>query len=233
MPTDQRTGRAAPLPPAERRRAILRAVRPVVAERGLEVTTRELAEAAGVAEGTLFRVFADKRALLREAALDAADASEAVADLAAIDASAPLERRLCQVVEVTVARVERVMVWMSLVHRLGPDDSAHEDAAQAHRAWAARQRDARAAVHDELARLLAPDAARLRMPVADAVELLDALLLGVVVRGEQDRRRGVDAQPLAPARLVDLLLHGVLADTAPAVTDTPPAPDRKDGADPC
>ncbi|MBN9326134.1 MAG: TetR family transcriptional regulator, partial [Cellulomonas sp.] len=45
------------MPPDERRRAILRAVLPVVRERGADVTTRELAEAAGVAEGTLFRVF--------------------------------------------------------------------------------------------------------------------------------------------------------------------------------
>src|SRR5690606_23916200 len=45
--------RARPLAPEERREAILDAVLPLLRERGREVTSRELAEAAGVAEGTI------------------------------------------------------------------------------------------------------------------------------------------------------------------------------------
>lgn len=48
-----------------RREQILAAVLPVVLDHGLTITTRRLAEAAGVAEGTLFRSFDDKEALLR------------------------------------------------------------------------------------------------------------------------------------------------------------------------
>lgn len=49
----------------DRRAQILDAVVPVVLERGLAVTSKQLAEAAGVAEGTLYKSFGDKESLLR------------------------------------------------------------------------------------------------------------------------------------------------------------------------
>ena len=64
MPTRQR---ALPLAPEERRKAILDAVIPLLISRGSNVTTAEMADAAGIAEGTIFRVFPDKPSLLHEA----------------------------------------------------------------------------------------------------------------------------------------------------------------------
>ena len=53
------------IPAEERRSAILTAAIPVFAANGYErATTREIARAAGVAEGTLYRHFAGKRELL-------------------------------------------------------------------------------------------------------------------------------------------------------------------------
>lgn len=48
----------------DRRAQIIEAVTPAVLEHGGAVTTRQLAEAAGVAEGTLFKAFGDKESLL-------------------------------------------------------------------------------------------------------------------------------------------------------------------------
>ncbi len=62
------TPRAPSMTPADRRRAILEAVVPLLVEYGGDLTTRRIAEAAGVAEGTLFRVFPDKAALMLAAA---------------------------------------------------------------------------------------------------------------------------------------------------------------------
>src|SRR5215207_2360128 len=57
--------------PDERRKAILDALIPLLVERGGDVTTKEIAQAAGIAEGTIFRVFPDKATLLFAAAEEA------------------------------------------------------------------------------------------------------------------------------------------------------------------
>ncbi|MCW2808645.1 MAG: Transcriptional regulator, TetR family, partial [Marmoricola sp.] len=59
------------MPPDDRRKAIVSVLVPLIVERGGEVSTREIAQAAGIAEGTIFRVFPDKRSLLVAAAEEA------------------------------------------------------------------------------------------------------------------------------------------------------------------
>ena len=49
--------RASPLPPEERRASIIEATLPLLLEHGPSLTTKQVAEAAGVAEGTIFRAF--------------------------------------------------------------------------------------------------------------------------------------------------------------------------------
>src|SRR3954447_7254948 len=63
--------RAASMSRDDRRKAIVSALVPLIVERGGEVTTREIAQAAGIAEGTIFRVFPDKKSLLLAAAEEA------------------------------------------------------------------------------------------------------------------------------------------------------------------
>src|SRR5262245_64438358 len=79
-----KTKRASALPPEERRSAIVAAALPLLLEHGDRLTTKQIAEAAGIAEGTIFRVFTDKDEIIAavvEAALDPAPLEAALADI--------------------------------------------------------------------------------------------------------------------------------------------------------
>jgi AcrR family transcriptional regulator len=67
--------RASALPPDERRSMIVAATLPLLLEHGDRVTSKQIAEAAGIAEGTIFRAFTDKDEVIAaviEAGLDPA-----------------------------------------------------------------------------------------------------------------------------------------------------------------
>jgi AcrR family transcriptional regulator len=110
--------------PEDRKAAIIDAVLPLVAERGHDVTSRELAQAAGVAEGTLFRAFGDKTALVGAVAVEgltrAGKPEETLAELTSIDPGLPLERRLELVIEMGRHRVAEVLRWMSVLRSMAP-----------------------------------------------------------------------------------------------------------------
>ena len=101
--------RASALPPDERRSMIVQATLRLLLENGEMVTSRQIADAAGIAEGTIFRVFADKDALIAaviDAALDTAPLERA---LASIDLTLPFETAVAAAIEVLQQRV--VDVW--------------------------------------------------------------------------------------------------------------------------
>jgi AcrR family transcriptional regulator len=215
--TGSRPGRAAPLPPDERRLAILKAVLPVVRVRGADVTTRELAEAAQVAEGTLFRVFDDKDSLVREAIAATLDPSEDVARLGEISLDLPIEERLTLALRVGLARAEDMTLWMSVVHRLGRGPEAfrgrHDPAATkgALKDWTQRQDAMMMLIRAQMRRLLEPDAHRLRQPVDTVVELLEMTLAGTIAQSANRLRRGSGSRTLPDAALLaDFFLGGVL-----------------------
>lgn len=111
-----KSGRATPMAPDARRQAIVEAVIPLLVSHGAAVTTRQIAEAAGVAEGTIFRVFPDKCALMHAVARETMDPSSGRQALDRIDPSLDLRDTVCEVAVYLLARMEKVIAVMTAVH---------------------------------------------------------------------------------------------------------------------
>ena len=109
--------RATALSPEDRRSAIVRATLPLLLERGEMATTRQIAEASGIAEGTIFRVFADKDELVGALIDEATDPGPTELALAALDVSTPLEGVLAEAIAVLQHRT--IEVWR-LLAAIGP-----------------------------------------------------------------------------------------------------------------
>jgi AcrR family transcriptional regulator len=101
--------RARPLAPEDRRIAILDAVIPLLKERGRSVSTKQMAEAAGVAEGTLFRAFGDKESIFGAALAREFDPEPFRDKLRAIDPDEPTEDKVRRLVSLFIERFRGVI----------------------------------------------------------------------------------------------------------------------------
>jgi len=97
----------------DRRQAIISATTDLVLEHGPEATTRQIADACGIAEGTLFRVFESKDDILAavvEQLLDPRFVIDEIAALPPTDHAADTVRALVAVVEGSTTRIRSVMM---------------------------------------------------------------------------------------------------------------------------
>lgn len=181
--------------PEDRRAHIVDAAIPLILERGVEVTTREIADAAGIAEGTVFRAFADKNELIDACVERVMDPAATLAVLEDIAAAQPLEVKIRQVVAVLHDRVGAVVRFMSA---LGPrEHRRHRDEGHAHRHPPLGE------ATGAVAALLEPDAHRLRVPVATAVDYLRILVFGTAMPFI------ASGAASDPDQLADFILNGI------------------------
>ena len=82
----------------DRRKALVDATLPLLREHGRTVTTKQIAEAAGVAEGTIFRAFESKDDLILAAVEAGMDMQPFLDDLAAVDGLLEFRSRLIELV---------------------------------------------------------------------------------------------------------------------------------------
>jgi AcrR family transcriptional regulator len=196
--------------PDERRKAIVQATLPLLVERGDEITTRQIAEAAGIAEGTIFRVFPDKKALMLAAAEEAINPADgAVAWEQAMAEIGPLRDKVVAAAQRVLNRMRMTMTVMFAVRRhLGSHEELHKHDKK-HFGPPQFVVDAQAELHrrltgifeahrDELAvdpevaavalRSLIFGASRPELgmtPALTAEQIADLLLSGVTTRGEK------------------------------------------------
>jgi AcrR family transcriptional regulator len=189
--------RASALPAEERRAAIIAATIPLLVASGGRATTREIAEAAGIAEGTIFRVFPDKETLV-EAAIDAAfDPAPVEAALLEIDPDLPLARRISAAVEILERRSSSIWQLMTAVGFAKPPKSRTQP------------------TFAGLVTLFEPDRDHLRPTPEEAAKLLRALVFG----GTHPALALGD--PLSTDDIVRVLLDGILSPADPTSSDHP------------
>jgi AcrR family transcriptional regulator len=112
--------RAKPMSVDERRAMIVDAVIPLLIEHGREVSTRQIADAAGIAEGTIFRVFADKVELFDAAVDKFLDPGTLNDRLRAIDPALPLEGKVNDILFQMRSRMTGIFGIMNAVGMQGP-----------------------------------------------------------------------------------------------------------------
>ena len=194
------------MPPQARRDSLIAVTIPLLREYGAGVSTRQIADAAGVAEGTIFNVFPDKQTLILasvRAAFDPEPLQRALAQIERIPGTtdawrlADLRRRLVAAVEIVEVRMADNAPLLVVVRAAGaaelPDISS------------AREGMARA-----IAWVVGPDDDLLRRdPMTTAW-----LLMSMVFSSRQRPGPELDA-----SAVVSLLLDGLLTPSAKTMGD--------------
>jgi AcrR family transcriptional regulator len=170
---------------------IIDAAVPLLLEHGEMVTTRQIADAAGIAEGTIFRAFTGKDELIG-AVIDAAlDPAPLERSLSEIDPELGLTEIVTEAAAIAQRRV--VDVWR-LATSVGP--RFHD------------RKKTPMADSPTLTRLLEPHRDELRYPPRRAARNLRAIVFATSHPMMVER-------PATPAEIAQLFLHGVAKEAAP------------------
>jgi AcrR family transcriptional regulator len=118
--------RASAMPPAERRVSIVRAALRLIAANGSMPTTREIAEEAEIAEGTIFRAFDTKERLVEAVVGETFCPAPISEQMQAIDPDQPLRERLVALVTVLQGRFTEIFGVMSALGLTAPPTDYEE-----------------------------------------------------------------------------------------------------------
>ncbi|MFT4294945.1 MAG: TetR/AcrR family transcriptional regulator [Micropruina sp.] len=185
--------RANPMTPDERRRALIEATRPLLLEHGMQITTRQIAECADVAEGTIFRAFGTKQNLIEAVVDDCMAPEPVVAAIEAIPADLDLEDTVTWMVRVLKGRIEQVRSLMSALAQSRPHGQRRRPP----------HRDFHRAVDEAMTRVLSRFDDRLTVGGPTACWAISAMAFAAVMP-LADHPDATD-----PRQLARIILHGI------------------------
>lgn len=178
--------------PVDRRAALVEATVPLLLEHGRAVTTKQIADAAGIAEGTIFRVFDSKDDLVAAALDKALDMEPFFADLESIDLDQDLRARLTDLCRHLQDRFRGIFLLMSAMGMVGPP-KAHK-----------HMEEGRRRAEKIMVAVVQADADRLTCTPVQLVHMLRMLTFS----GTHPHIS--DGHILTPDQIVGTLLDGVL-----------------------
>lgn len=199
------------MPAEQRRAALIEATLPLIREHGLAVTTRKIAEAAGVAEGTIFGVFPDKQSLIQATILHALDPTPIENSLNDLDPALDLRTRFSAIATIVANRfAENSSIFIAMRraskgHQHGPAQGGQHSAGEPppHGFFTEMVRT-RERLFAMVTTALEPHRAQLRLqPSAVSQVLLSTLAM--------NSHAGFgDSASLTPDEVVTLLLDGLI-----------------------
>ena len=195
---EQAGSRAAPMSREQRRAAIIEATLPLLRAHGQAVTTRQIAEASGIGEGTIFRVFRDKAELIDDCLTATFDPAPTLQEFAAVDRRLPLEQRLLAAVRILQDRLLSVVELLIALGFPGPPDGEDQ------RRMDPRARFGHRELLDAITDLIEPDRDRLRLPPAEIARVVRLLTFAA------SHPKITDGEPMSAQAIVSVLLYGVL-----------------------
>src|SRR4051812_4364835 len=181
--------RAQPMAPEDRRAMIAEQAIPLFIEQGGSLTTRQLAEHLGIAEGTIFRAFGDKDALVRAAVRAFFDRAEAHLSTGIVDATLPLEEKVSRLVRGAREHARGVFAMLSL---LEPEEAGE---------YIARARSG--GFEAAIASAFAPDAEKLGVAPERVAALMRIAVIAASAPAHHQHSRLDDEE------LVQFILYGI------------------------
>jgi AcrR family transcriptional regulator len=181
------TGRARPLAPEQRKASIIEACIPLLFEHGAAVTSKQIADAAGVAEGTIFRAFGDKESLIAASVEHFLDPEPIRRSLSHIDPELELEQKVNDILFHLRSRFTGIMGIMSAIGTR-PTGGNHEIRRQ---------------LIDIITTVLAGEADRLRVTPEQAAYLIRIIAFAASIDSFNS-----DYQ-LETAELASFVVHGI------------------------
>jgi len=195
--------------PEDRRAAIIEATIPLLRDHGILVTTKQIAEAAGVAEGTIFGVFPDKPSLIRAAVMTIFDPAPLERAVTAIDPEQDLRGRLVDAATVLQRGLKESGKLIGLIRATAKAEDAPDEMIN-------RMKEMRVRTFGAVTRVIEPDQDLLRVPAETASHMLVSLVFALGQQGLLGQPAPHEVQALEPEQIVSILLDGLLVSSANA-----------------
>jgi AcrR family transcriptional regulator len=194
--------------PEERREAIIRATLPLLLEQGPELSTSQIAQAAGVAEGTIFRAFETKQDLIHATIHAALRPDTTIECLAGLPAQ-PLAERVEVILDLLRAEMHRTRsIFLHFARRDAPPPPPPPAPSDGPRGPFPGARppfnphDNKALIQDAVTAAMDPYSGELAVAPSVAAKVLSALSFASLALAEDE--------PLShSAELAQVVLHGI------------------------